>query len=252
MDAELEVLPSAESLTLKAAEHFVALAAAAVEDHGRFAVALSGGSTPKQLYTLLATPEWSTRVPWPRVDVFWGDERCVPPDDPASNYRMACAALLDHVPVDPARVHRISGEDDPGLAASAYEAELRTAFATPTGPPRLEPGTRFDHVLLGMGDDGHTASLFPHSPVLRESERWAIPSETGAVPHRRVTLTLPVLNAAADVSFLVVGRGKASTLARVLEGRHEAEALPAQLIAPRKGRLHWLVDVDAASQLRRR
>ncbi len=252
MDSDLEVLPSVESLTKRAAQHFVALAAAAIDDHGRFAVALSGGTTPKQLYACLAAPEWLACVLWPQVDVFWGDERCVPPAHPASNYRTAREALLEHVAVDPERVHRIHGEDEPDAAASAYEHELRAAFATPAGPPRLDSGARFDHVLLGMGDDGHTASLFPHSPALHETARWAIAGAAKAEPRRRVTLTLPVLNAAADVTFLVAGRVKAPALARVLEGRRDPDDLPAQLIAPQNGHLHWLVDADAASQLRRR
>lgn len=252
MDPRVEIAAGVDALMATAAERFVALAAAATSTSGRFTVALSGGGTPRRLYALLATSQWASRVSWSRVEVFWGDERCVPATDPASNYRMARESLLDHVPLDAARVRRVRGEDEPEVAASAYERELRAAFATPAGPPRLDSGACFDLVLLGLGADGHTASLFPHSAALHETERWAVAVTASAAPARRVTLTLPVLNAAADVLFLVAGRDKASALARVLEGAREPEALPAQLICPLHGGLHWLVDAEAGASLARR
>ena len=250
--AEVEVLPTREALMEAAAARFVSAAGAAIRASGRFVVALAGGSTPKALYALLAGAPWAGRVDWSRVHVFWGDERCVPPDDPASNYRMAREALLAHVPVSEQNVHRIRGEDDPRLAAAAYERVLRETFATPVGPPRHAPGARFDLVLLGMGDNGHTASLFPGGTAVRETERWVVAERVDAVGMWRVTLTPVVLNAAAEVAFLVSGAEKAPMLRRVLEGPHEPDALPAQVVAPDDGRLRWLVDAPAAARLERR
>ncbi len=248
----VDVQPTADAVMHAAADMVIASAANAVRASGRFAIALAGGATPRRLYTLLATPAYASRVTWQAVHVFWGDERGVPPDDPASNYRLTRAALLAHVPIPPANVHRIRGEEPPSAAAADYERELRTAFAAPTGPPRHAPGARFDLVLLGMGDNGHTASLFPHRPVLAERERWAVADRVDATPADRVTLTVPALNAAALALFLVVGAEKAPMLRRVLEGPRDPEALPAQLIAPEDGLVRWLVDTAAAAELTRR
>jgi len=247
-----EVFPTADALMHAAAEAFVRCAAEATRAYGRFAVALAGGSTPTQLYALLATDVYAARVDWDRVQVFWGDERCVPSGNPASNYRMAREHLLDHVPVPEGNVHRIRGEDDPAEAAAAYERELRRAFATPDGPPRPAPGARFDLVLLGMGDNGHTASLFPGMAAVRERERWAVAQHVAVVSMWRVTVTPIVINAAAEVAFLVSGPEKARTLRRVLEGPLRPNALPAQAVAPGAGSLRWLVDAAAAAELRRR
>lgn len=249
---DVQVLGDAGSLMQATAEIFVASAAAATQARGRFTVALAGGSTPDALYALLATDAYARRVDWTRVEVFWGDERCVPPDDPASNYGGARRRLLDRVRVPVANVHRIEGERDAAQAAAAYERVLRATFATPLGPPRTEPGTCFDLVLLGLGDDGHTASLFPDTAAVRESERWVVAHAVDAAPSWRITLTPPVLNAAAGVLFLVAGREKARALRRVLEGPHAPDELPAQAIAPRAGRLRWMVDTAAASELGRR
>jgi len=249
---ELRVLPTVEALMQAAAETIVADAAEAIAATGRFAVALSGGSTPRRLYTLLATPPYATRIAWERVDVFFGDERCVPPSDAASNYRMADDALLAHVPVSASRVHRIHGEDAPASAASVYEDVLRAAFATPNGPPQPVAGRRLDLLLLGMGDNGHTLSLFPGSPTVHERGHWAVADTVDATPPTRVTLTAPVADAAGHALFLVAGADKASMLRRVLEGPHDPDALPAQLIAPTNGRLTWLVDAAAAADLTRR
>jgi 6-phosphogluconolactonase len=244
-----EVFPTADALVRAAAEAFAATARESTRMSGRFTVALSGGSTPAGLYGLLATDAYARRVDWSRVHVFWGDERCVPPDDTASNYRMARERLLDHVPVPAANLHRIRGEDDPAGAAAAYERELRQAFATPDGPPRDAPGARFDLVLLGVGDNGHTASIFPGMPAVRERARWAMAQQVAATPPWRVTLTPVVINAAAAVVFLVSGPEKASTLRQVLLGPHRPDDLPAQVIAPRAGRLRWLLDAAAAAEL---
>ena len=234
-----------------AAEYFVARAETAMPAAGRFVVALSGGSTPKRLYMLLATAAYAGRVDWSRVHVFWGDERCVPPDDPASNYCMAREALLTRVPVPEENVHRMRGEDDPESAAAAYERELREIFVTPDGLPACIPGRRFDLVLLGMGDNGHTASLFPGTPAVREAQRWVMAQYVKAVSMWRITLTPAVINAAAEVIFLVSGGAKAGMLRRVLKGPHVPDALSAQAIAPRDGRLRWLVDAAAAADLGR-
>jgi 6-phosphogluconolactonase len=246
-----EVFSSADALMRAAAEAFVRCAAESSTVSGRFAVALSGGSTPASLYALLATDAYARRIDWSRVHVFWGDERCVPPGNPASNYRMARENLLDHVPVNAVNLHRIHGEDDPAKAAAAYERELRQAFATPGGPPRCAPGLRFDLVLLGMGDNGHTASLFPGMAVVQERERWVMAQYIATASMWRVTLTPVVINAAAAVMFLVSGREKATTLCRVLEGPYRPDELPAQVVAPREGCLRWLVDAAAAVELRR-
>jgi 6-phosphogluconolactonase len=246
---KLAVAASREALFESAAEAFTRAAADAIRTSGSFKLALSGGSTPRDLYALLASDRHAARVDWSRVHVFWGDERCVAPSDPESNQRMARAALLDHVPLAASHVHAIRGDGDPPAEATRYERALREAFATPTGPPRSTPGARFDLVLLGLGDDGHTASLFPGSPAVREARRWAMAARGGPHATSRITLTPPVINAAAEVIFLVSGAAKAAILKRVLCGPREPEPLPAQAIQPRAGELCWLVDAAAASAL---
>jgi 6-phosphogluconolactonase len=248
---EIVVFPTSDALTTGAAECFVAVAAAAIRATGRFVVALSGGVTPRALYGRLASAVYNSRVNWPNAQVFWGDERCVPADDAASNARMARDTLLDHVPVPADHVHAVRGQVDPAGAAGAYEAELRAAFGTPVGAPARAPGAHFDLVLLGLGEDGHTASLFPGKSAVRETERWVMAEYVEAVSMWRVTLTPVVINAAAEIVFLVSGREKASILHRVLEGPRDPDHLPAQVIAPTAGRLRWLADADAAANLQR-
>jgi 6-phosphogluconolactonase len=245
----VEIFPGMAELTISAAERFVAAAAAAIDATETFSVALSGGSTPRALFAALASPEYASRVYWPGVNVFWGDERCVPPDDEGSNYRMARETLLDHVPVRAANIHRMRGEDDPAGAAEQYERDLRAAFETPIGPPRAAPGTRFDLVLLGLGTNGHTASLFPHLQAVRERTRWAMAESVELLQMWRITLTPLILNQAAEVLFLVTGKEKAAILRRVLYGARDMDDLPAQSIAPADGRLRWLVDAAAAAEL---
>ncbi len=235
------------ALTRRAAEEFVRLAADAIASHGRCAVALSGGSTPKGLYTLLASEADASRgrVPWDRMHFFWGDERHVPPHHPDSNYRMALDTLLSKVPVPAQHVHRIRAENpDAGKAAEDYEQALCEFF-------QLEGGEwpRFDLVLLGMGPDGHTASLFPGTAVLDERKRLVAASWVEHLNATRITLTPPVLNNAACVIFLISGQEKAETLRAVLHGEAEPGRLPAQLIRPGRGRLLWLVDRAAAGLL---
>jgi 6-phosphogluconolactonase len=242
----VEVYSDGDTLIRAEAERIVKLAAEAVAARGRFSLALSGGSTPRPLYELLATPAVASRINWFRVDVFWGDERCVPPEDAESNFRMAREALLDHVPIPPENVYRIAGEADPHAAARAYEHALRSYFGVAVGPPDRS----FDLVLLGMGEDGHTASLFPGTPPVTEEQHWVMANHlTQPRDTWRITLTPVVLNAAGTVTFLVAGASKAKRLCDVLAG--PKGVLPAQRIHPTHGALTWMVDAAAASQLKR-
>ena len=252
MTPSIDVLPDAATLARAAAERFVSSAARAIADRERFVVALSGGSTPRQMYEVLAQEPLASQVNWSRVQVVWGDERCVPPTDPESNSRMAHEALLDHVPLPAENVHRIRGEDDPARAAAAYEATLRELLGTPSGPPSSEPGRDIDLVLLGVGENGHTASIFPGSAAADEVVRWVAAEYVPAVAMWRLTLTAPVLNAAGEVLFLVSGGAKARVVKRILEGPRRSRELPAQLIAPTRGRTQWLMDRAAAAELSRK
>jgi 6-phosphogluconolactonase len=252
MTPAVRVLPDASAVQRAAAEEFSARVEAAVAARGVALVALSGGSTPRGLYALLADPAlpYRARVPWAALHVFWGDERHVPPDHPDSNYRMAREALLARVPVPEASVHRIPAEDpDADRAARRYAATLREVFGA---HGRLEgPWPRFDLVLLGMGADGHTASLFPGTDAVDEMARPVAAPWVPAVRSRRITLTAPVLNGADAVVFLVAGADKAETLAAVLEGPRRPERYPSQLVRPARGALLWLVDRAAGSGLSR-
>jgi 6-phosphogluconolactonase len=234
----IQSFPTPEALADAVASHVVSLAVDAISATGRFTLALSGGSTPRAAYTRLATDDLARQVEWSLVHVLWGDERCVPPDDPRSNYRMAKEALLDRVPIPPNQVYRIRGEDEPQEAAADYEDELRSLNGS------------LDLVLLGLGEDGHTASLFPGQPAIHEVEYWvmAVPAPTGDM--WRITLTPAVLNLAGNVTFVVSGGTKAQRLAEVLEGPFNPDLLPAQAIRPRQGGLTWMVDEAAAAQLR--
>lgn len=245
------VLPTAEALAEAAAQRFADAASDAVQSHGEFVVALSGGATPRGLYARLAAPPYAATLPWSLVQFVWGDERCVAPNQAASNYRMAREALLDHVPIRAENVHRIRGEDAPALAAQAYERTLRTVLRTPRGPPRETPGARIDLVLLGLGDDGHTASLFPGAHDA-PGEAWVVARYHEASSQWRVTLTPVLINAAAEVLFLVSGEAKAAIVRRVFEGPRQPQALPAHLIAPAGGRMLWLLDAAAARDLESR
>ena len=240
---EVRRVPGPEEIARAAAEEVARAGSGAAAARGRFVVALAGGSTPRRLYALLsdAGAPFRARVPWDRTHVFFGDERPVAPEHPDSNYRMAHETLLDHVAV--ASVHRIRGED-PG-AADAYEDELRRFFGVPPGgpPPRL------DLVLLGLGPDGHTASLFPGSTAPDERTRWVVSPLVVRLGTRRTTLTLPILNRARGVLFLVSGAEKAGALARVLAPAPGEEPLPAARVRPDGGGLLWIVDRPAASRL---
>ncbi len=230
-----------------AAEAWARAAAEAVGARGRFTVALAGGLTPRGLYELLARdPVFRERLPWGRTHVFWGDERHVPPDHPDSNYRMAREALLSRVPIPAANVHRIPAELPEVAAAAAYERTLRTVFELgPAGVPR------FDLVILGMGKDGHTASLFPGAGALLERDHLVVAERVAAVGAWRISLTLPVLNGAARVVFLVTGEEKAAALSAVLGAEGSSSGLPAALVRPADGELLWLVDKAAGALLAR-
>jgi 6-phosphogluconolactonase len=230
-----------------AAEMFAARAHDAVAARGVFTVALAGGSTPRRLYALLADEQglFRQQLPWDRIHFFWGDERHVPPDHADSNYRMANETMLSRVPVPPQNVHRIKTEDpDAGRAATEYARELRDFFG---GGDVTLP--RLDLVLLGMGADGHTASLFPGSAALHEEKSWVAANWVEKFRTYRVTMTPPLLNNATCVVFLVQGEEKAESLRAVLYGERQTEMYPSQLIQPVHGECHWLIDRTAAKLL---
>lgn len=242
--AEIIIGRDLVDLSRKAAAEFVRLANERSATAGRFAVALSGGSTPRALYSLLAGAEFQSQVPWDRVHFFWGDERCVPPDHPDSNYRMAFETLLSKAPVPEENIQRIEAELVPEIAAAGYEQTIRDFF-------RLSGSDwpRFDLIFLGLGDDGHTASLFPGSEALHEHKRLVVAAYVEKLKTYRITLTLPVLNRAANIFFLVAGASKAAILAEVLQEKRGSESLPARRIDPQGGRLVWFVDRAADASL---
>jgi 6-phosphogluconolactonase len=244
--AEVRCHDDAAGIARAAADLVLATARAALAEHGRCAIALAGGSTPRALYRLLAVPPWRDAMPWADILWFWGDERHVPPDHPDSNFRMAHDALLSQVPVPAANVFRIEAEDpDPAAAAVRYEARIRDALGL---GPKVFP--TFDLVLLGIGADGHTASLFPGTVALRETRRIVVANRVPQLDTDRITLTAPAINHAARVVFLVAGADKAPALAAVLEGPRDPDRLPSQLVAPDSGPALWLVDHAAAAQLK--
>ncbi len=233
----LQIYPDQESLSQAAAGLFVRLATNCVQARGRFSVVLSGGATPRRTYELLAQPPFRDRVTWSRIHVFWGDERCVPLDDPRSNAGMAREALLKRVPIPQVQIHPMLCGPSPEAAALAYEEALRSWFA---GPPR------FDLIFLGLGVDGHTASLFPGEARLLEGERWVAAVHPPGRDLPRITLTPVIINQAEVVAFLVAGADKAAILKETLQGPGEPRRLPAQLIKPLTGEIYWLVDQSAA------
>jgi 6-phosphogluconolactonase len=240
------VEPDSAALAWRAALHFVELAEEAVAARRRVRLAVSGGSTPKATFALLADPAhpFLARMPWHELELFWVDERTVPPDHQESNYRMTREALLDHVPLRPDQIHRIHGELEPEVAAAEYEYDLRRTF-------RLEgaEAPRFDIVALGMGDDGHTASLFPHTEAIHEMGRLVVANQVPQKDTWRVTLTWPVINHAREVFFLIEGTAKAAPLKEVFLGPKDVERLPSQLIWPASGILTLILDKAAAALL---
>jgi 6-phosphogluconolactonase len=242
---EIRILPSAAAIAARAAQIFVDAAKSAASQNRAFSVALAGGSTPKALYSLLAAEPLRSQLPWNKLNLFFGDERHVPPDHNDSNFRMATEAMLSKAPIAPAQVHRILAENpNTEQAAQQYEQVLRSEF-------RLSASQRprFDLVLLGMGNEGHTLSLFPGTKALHDNGRLVMHNWVGKLYTDRVTMTAPVVNNAALVLFMVTGADKAPALKAVLEGPHEPEQLPSQLIAPENGKLLWLVDPAAGAML---
>ena len=240
------VEPDPAALAYRAALHLVELAEEAVSARGRVRIAVSGGSTPRDTFALLADPAhpFVKRMPWHNLELFFVDERTVPPDHPESNYRMTREALLDHVNLRPDQIHRIQGELEPEVAAAQYEYDLRRSF-------RLEgaEAPRFDIVSLGMGDDGHTASLFPHTEAIHEMGRLVVANQVPQKDTWRVTLTWPVINHAREVFFLIGGPDKARPLHDVFLGPKDVESLPSQLIWPASGILTLILDKAAAALL---
>ncbi len=245
---EVRILPDGPAIAKRCAQKLIEIAAAAVKENGSFSIALSGGSTPKTLYSLLADdPALRAQVPWGKMFLFFGDERHVGPTDPLSNFRMATEAMISKSPLKPEQVFRVKGEfPDAAQAALEYEQDIRAHF-------KLSDGQfpRFDLVLLGMGNEGHIASLFPGTKALHENRRIVVHNWVGKVLMDRITLTAPAINNAANVISMVTGAEKAPALAAILEHVYEPDQLPAQLIQPVSGTLLWLVDTAAGSLLTR-
>lgn len=254
---KIQVFPNPNDLVADVALQVLSIAQRSVDERGIFSFMLSGGSTPRLLFERLSDPAYIRNLDWEKAQVFWGDERCVPPEHKDSNYRMARETLLDKVPIPPENIHRIHGELNPRAAAERYEDELGESFQfkNDRGHGGDQPVTDFpvfDLILLGMGADGHTASLFPGSNALSEKEHWFVAvAHDAAMPPlvARVTATPGILNAGSNVFFLVTGEKKAARLAQVLEGPFRPEDLPAQLVKPENGQLTWFVDQEAASGL---
>jgi 6-phosphogluconolactonase len=246
VEREIRILPDGVAIAKRAAQEFVQAAAAAVRAKGSFNVSLAGGSTPKALYSLLVNdPTLRSQVPWDKLHLFFGDERHVPPDHPDSNFRMATEAMISKSPLKPAQVTRIKAEyPDAERAALEYEKALREYF-------KLKDAEypRFDLLLVGMGNEGHTLSLFPGTKALHPDGRIVVSNWIGKLYTERITLTAPAANNAAEIIFMVTGADKACALKAVLEGPFEPEQLPAQLLQPKNGKLLWLVDAAAGSML---
>lgn len=254
---DIVVFPDRSALARSAATRFVAIAQSAIRARGKFTVALSGGSTPRDLFTLLATQEFASQIDWSRTHLFWGDERGVPPDHPDSNFKMANDTLISRVPVPAENVHRIHAEIAPEDAAREYAETIRKFWDTERISPQSpltkgDTGDRipaFDLVLLGLGPDAHTASLFPHTPALHETARWVVAQYVDKLKTDRITFTPPLINAAKNILFLVAGADKANAVQAVWRGKYSPDEFPAQLIQPTKGIVVWLLDQAASANL---
>jgi 6-phosphogluconolactonase len=239
------IYPDAETLSSEAARYVVRIANESIVTHGRFTLALAGGSTPKKLYGLLASEPYRDQINWALVEIFWSDERCVPPDSEDSNYHLAEEVLLSKVPIPPSQIHRMPADTtDRDAAALAYTDEMQQVFGTDGIP-------KFDLLQLGMGPEGHTASLFPHQASLKELRRLVMPVDVPKPPPPRLTFTPPLLNAAIHVLFLVTGQDKADAVQAILEGENKPDDYPAQIIQPPEGEVTWMLDMAAASKLRK-
>jgi 6-phosphogluconolactonase len=241
---DLAIYPDIDTLSQDAAQYIVGIANESIADRGRFTIALSGGNTPRKTYGLLGSEPYSSQIDWKLVHIFWSDERCVPPDSPDSNYRMAHEELLSKISIPNLQVHRMPADmPDRDAAAQEYTEEMRRIFGTDDIPD-------FDLIQLGMGPEGHTASLFPHQASLHETRRLVMPVSVPKPPPDRLTFTPPLLNAARNVLFLVTGEDKADALKAVLEGKYQPDESPAQIVSPPNGEVEWIVDRDAAKKLR--
>lgn len=242
MSSEILVFKDIDALSLKAAKIFVELSDMFINKNGRFSVAISGGSTPIKLFSLLSN-EYRNDIDWERVHIFWADERCVPADNEESNYGNAYKEFISKVPLPNANIHRIKGEEDPVGEARRYEEEIINFFNTKDIPS-------FDLILLGLGEDGHTASLFPGSEALNERKRIAVPIFMKDKNASRITLTLQVLNNAKTVIFMVSGSAKSRILTEIIGNGRKKKLYPAGRVSPSSGSLIWLIDKKAAAGLR--
>jgi 6-phosphogluconolactonase len=243
---EIIVEPTAEALARAAADRFVAITAHCQQQHRAARIALSGGSTPRALFALLASPEYSTKIDWQALDIFWGDERTVPPDHSDSNYRMAHEALLSKVSFDERRIYRMRGELESDAAAADYSLVLQQVFELTDEFSKPQ----FDLILLGIGPDGHTASLFPHTSALSERDLLVVANPVPQQQTTRLTLTVPVLQAASNVLFLVAGADKAPAVRLAIEGEWNPVETPSQFLREASGQVIWMLDSAAAAQLR--
>lgn len=238
---QIQAFPNLEAISHKAAEIFLNFSRSSLQSKKSFMVALSGGSTPRKFYYLLGCTPYCRQIEWQRIHFFWVDERCVPPDHEQSNFKTVYDTLLSRVPVPREKIHRIRGEENPEEAAREYEEVMKTFWGKNDIPA-------FDLIVLGMGEDGHTASLFPGAEALREEKRFAIPVYRKKPEISRVSLTLPVLNNASQILFLVSGQAKAKVLAEILGCGETKNHYPAGLVSPAHGKMTWLIDQYAAGK----
>jgi 6-phosphogluconolactonase len=241
----IAIYPNIDILSHEAAQYIVRIATESTTTHGRFTIALSGGTTPRKLYGLLGSEPYRSQIDWTLVHIFWSDERCVPPDSEESNYHLAHEVLLSKISIPAVQVHRMPADmPDRNAASQEYENEMRRVFGTDGIP-------NFDLIQLGMGPEGHTASLFPHQAALHEQQRLVVPVSVPKPPPDRLTFTPPILNAARNMLFLVTGSDKADALHAVLEGPYNPDEYPAQIVHPPDGEVTWMVDTAAAKNLHR-
>ncbi len=240
---KLHIYKSPEDLSIAVAEWVTDYIQSVLAKNNRFTIALSGGSTPQKLHTLLAASPYKEKINWTKMHIFWGDERAVSFTDDRNNAKMAYDTLLNHLAVPAEQIHVMRTDIDPEAAAAAYEKILHSYFD--------ETDTSFDLVLLGMGDDGHTLSLFPGTEIVHEKTAWTKAFFLQAQDMYRISLTAPIVNKSASVAFLAAGKNKSKTLEQVLEGAIQPDLYPSQLIKPVNGELHWFVDEAAASDLRK-
>jgi 6-phosphogluconolactonase len=242
----IAIYPDTDILSHEAAQYIVQVAQESIVTHGRFTIALTGGNTPKKLYSLLGSEPYASQIDWNLVEIFWSDERCVPPDSPDSNYLLAQEVLLSKVPIPASQIHRMPADKaDRDAASEEYTQEIQRVLGTSEIPS-------FDLIHLGMGPEAHTASLFPHQASLHEQQRLVMPVSVPKPPPPRLTFTPPLLNAATRVLFLVTGADKAEAVQAVLEGEHQPDEYPAQIVQPPRGEVIWMLDTPAASQLKQK